>query len=481
MTLANLTVVALAAFDGLGVVAALPDVAEDLGAVAWLPWVVTAYLGTSAIAVVVAGPVIDAIGVRRTFRVTGLWFLITSAAAAVAPTMPALVVARALQGLGGGLVIAVALASVGLAYPASLRPRAFAANSMVWGLMGFGGPAIAGLVLSVANWRWVFAIQLPLTAVAILAGWSSLPSTRSRPQRIRIDAIGVGWWALLVAASLVAVSEIARRWPAVIIAGIVALIAVVASWRRAGRIADPVVRRSHLRDSPLVWIHVTTAAVLVAGLAADNYLPLYVRIARDRSEAFAAFSLVFLTVGWTVGAFVFSRNASRWGEARAAVIGTSLMPVAAATAGLGIAFDGPLVGIFTAFGLMGVAIGLTSTAGLTLMQSVSAPEEMGRVTSTHQFVRTVAITFSVAIGGAILLGVVGAQIGDVEAVREALSEGSSESAATLDAETGDAIGDGLGVVTGFSVIVGVIAAIAARRLRRAGGVVASPVGSASRS
>jgi hypothetical protein len=96
-------------------------------------------------------------------------------------------------------------------------------------------------------------------------------------------------------------------------------------------------------------------------------------------------------------------------------------------------------------------------------------------------VRTVAITFSVAIGGAILLGVVGAQIGDVEAVREALSEGSSESAATLDAETGDAIGDGLGVVTGFSVIVGVIAAIAARRLRRAGGVVASPVGSASRS
>ena len=164
VTLANLTIVAIAAYDGLALVAALPTIADDLGDVALLPWVITAFLATSAVAGITAGPIIDAIGVRRTFRVTGLWFLVASAGAAVAPNMALLVAARALQGIGGGLVISVALAAVGLAYPNRLRPRAFAANSMVWGVMGFGGPVITAGLLAVAGWRMIFVVQLPITA-----------------------------------------------------------------------------------------------------------------------------------------------------------------------------------------------------------------------------------------------------------------------------------------------------------------------------
>ena len=133
VTLANLTIVAIAAFDGLALVAALPSIADDLGGVALLPWVITAYLATSAVAGITAGSIIDAVGVRRTFRAAGMWFLLASAAAAAAPNMESLVAARALQGIGGGLVISVALTAVGLAYPQRLRARAFAANSMVWG------------------------------------------------------------------------------------------------------------------------------------------------------------------------------------------------------------------------------------------------------------------------------------------------------------------------------------------------------------
>ena len=65
----------IAAFDGLAITAALGAITEDLGHVALLPWVISAYLAASAVAVIVAGPVIDAIGVRRTFRITGAWFL----------------------------------------------------------------------------------------------------------------------------------------------------------------------------------------------------------------------------------------------------------------------------------------------------------------------------------------------------------------------------------------------------------------------
>jgi MFS family permease len=161
VTVANLTVVALAAFDGLAIVAALPSITEDLGDVSLVPWVITSFLATSAIAGVVAGPIIDAIGVRRTFRATGLWFFLTSLAVAVAPDMRVLVVARALQGVGGGLVISVSLAAVGLTYPARLRPRAFAANSMVWGVMDSGDRSSS-----------------PCSCSSGAGDWSSSPSCR---------------------------------------------------------------------------------------------------------------------------------------------------------------------------------------------------------------------------------------------------------------------------------------------------------------
>jgi MFS family permease len=446
VTLANLTIVAIAAFDGLALVAALPAIAEDLGDVALLPWVITAFLATSAVAGITAGPIIDAIGVRRTFRVTGVWFLAASALAAIAPTMPLLVAARALQGIGGGLVISVALAAVGLAYPGRLRARAFAANSMVWGVMGFGGPVITAGLLALGSWRMIFVVQLPITAVALAAGWRTLPSTRDRAARVATDVRGIALVTILVGGSLVGVSQVGTNWW---IAGLTASVAVAggaAFWRHTGRARHPLVERVHLTRFPLKRVHITAGLVLVAGLAADNYLPLYMQTTRGRSESFAAFSVVFLTVGWTAAAFVVSRLLERRHESEMILAGSILMLPAIAIAGLGVALTWPIAVIFAGFFLMGAAIGFVSTSGLTLLQSSADDSEMGRVNSAHQFVRTICITYGVAVGGAILLLVVGRRIGDVEVVRDAL--GGEDVVAT--GPTLDAIRDGLAWVHVFS-------------------------------
>jgi MFS family permease len=451
ITLANLTIVAIAAFDGLALVAALPAIADDLGGVALLPWVITAFLATSAVAGITAGPIIDAVGVRRTFRVTGVWFLAASALAAIAPNMPLLVAARALQGIGGGLVISVALAAVGLAYPGRLRARAFAANSMVWGVMGFGGPVITAGLLALGSWRMIFVVQLPITAVALAAGWRTLPSTRDRPQRIVMDGRGITLITVLVAGSLVAVSQVGVRWW---LAGITAALAVavgIGFWHHTGRVSDPLVQRAHITRFPLKRVHITAGLVLVAGLAADNYLPLYMQTTRGRSESFAAFSVVFLTVGWTAAAFIVSRLLERWHESDMILAGSILMLPSIAVAGLGVALTWPIVMIFAGFFLMGASIGFVSTSGLTLLQASADDTEMGRVNAAHQFVRTLCITYGVAVGGAILLLVVGRQVGDVEVVRDALGgEDVVASGPTL-----DAIRDGLAWVHVFSGVVAV--------------------------
>ncbi len=450
VTLANLTVVAIAAFDGLALVAALPAIADDLGHVALLPWVITAFLATSAVAGITAGPIIDAIGVRRTFRVTGLWFLIASAFAAVAPNMITLVIARGLQGIGGGLVISVALAAVGLAYPNRLRPRAFAANSMVWGLMGFGGPVITAGLLAVAGWRMIFVIQLPITAVALAAGWRTLPSTRQRPERIVTDVRGIALIIGLVVTSLVAVSEVGVRWW---LAGVGAVAAIgfgVLFWVHSGRAASPLVARTHITRFPLKRIHVTSGLVLVAGLAADNYLPLYMQTTRGRSESFAAFSVLFVTVGWTTAAIIVSRLLERFQASDTILLGSILLVPSVALSGLSIAFTWPIPLVFAGFFLIGASIGFVSTSGLTLLQSSADDNEMGRVNSAHQFVRTLCITYGVAVGGAILLLVVDHQTGDVEAVRSVLGDHEQiASGATL-----DAIRDGLAWIHVFSAVAG---------------------------
>lgn len=462
VTIANLTVVALAAFDGLAIVAALPSIAEDLGDVALLPWVITAYLGMSAVAVIVAGPVIDAIGVRRTFRITGVWFLVTSALAAVAPTMPLLVAARVAHGLGGGLVISVALAAVGLAYPHRLRPRAFAANSMVWGLMGFGGPAFAAALLAVGGWRFVFFAQLPLTALALAMGWRTLPSTRERPRRIVTDWVGIGWLALLTLASLVAVAEIGVRWWAVAVGAAVTVVAGVAYWSHSGRVATPVLERTHLMRFPLRRIHITSGAVLIAGLATDNYLPLYVQTNRGRSASFAAFSVVFLTVGWTVASLIASRLLDRRSEADVILLGSIVSVPFVGLAGLGVWLDWPLVAIFAAFFGIGLGIGFVSNSGLTLLQSSSEPSEMGRANAAHQFVRTLCITYAVGLGGAILLLVVDRRVGDVELVRDVL-EGED---VTVGGATTAAIADGLAWAHVLSLAMAFVCVAAATALWR---------------
>lgn len=463
MTLSNLTVMSIAAFDGLAITAALGAIAEDLGRVALLPWVITAYLAASAVAVIVAGPIIDAIGVRSTFRITGLWFLGWSAAAALAPSMPLLIVARAFQGVGGGLVMAVALASIGVTYPSDVRPRALAANSMVWGVMGFGGPAIAGALLAVGDWRSIFLVQLPITGLALAVGWNSLPGATPGAVRARFDRAGVALLTLVTLASLVAVSEFGDRWDIVAVGMVISLVAGAAYWVHAGRVPEPVLERRHIVGYPAWAVHAVVAITFTAGLALDNYLPIYVQVNRGYGESAAAFTLAFLAVGWTAGSVVYSRAFVRFRSAAVMLGGTLLLSVACVAAGVAIARDLPLPVVFTTYVGVGLGIGTVSTSALNWLQASSPPAEMGRVSSAHQFLRQLAITYGVAIGGAVLLLVVARRVDDVDVVRDALAGEDVE----LGAGAGAAIGAGLAAVAALSAAIAAVGAmVAALVLRR---------------
>jgi len=168
--IAIFTSVAIVAFESLAVTAALPELTAELGQVRLLPWVITAFLLASGVTTAVTGSFIDSLGTAKVFRWATIGFALSSLAAAAADSMPFLVAARVLQGASGGAIISVGVAAVALVYPGHLMGRAFAANSNVWGILGFASPALAAVLLEFGSWRWIFLIMPPICAVALAAG-----------------------------------------------------------------------------------------------------------------------------------------------------------------------------------------------------------------------------------------------------------------------------------------------------------------------
>lgn len=467
-TFAVLVITALVAFDGLAIVAVLPSIAQDLGDVALLPWVVTGYLLASSVSIIVAGPILDSVGVRRTFRLSATGFLAASVVCAVAPNLLVLVVARVVQGFFGGTVMAVELASVGVAYPDELRTRVYAATSVAWGLLGFGGPAIVAGLLAFGDWRLVFVLNLPIVLAAMAAGWSSLPEAPdTAAARAPVDLVGVALLGGLTAIALLGIGQLGLR-PVVGVAALAVTAVLVAVYRRHARTRqDPVLRLDHVQRWPLRSIHLVVALAMAAGLSIDNYLPIYAQASRGQSEEVAALTVVFLTLGWTAATIVVARLVARFGNQLLVVAGTAFMLPGLALSGITIAMHGSLWWVFGGYFVVGFGVGLVATAGVDLLQRHASLDEMGRVNAAHQFLRNLGITYGVAIGGAVLLFVVDREVGDVEEVRAALA---GEDRA-LSGATATAIGDGLAwvhLLAGGIALGSLVAAAAMLRASRMG-------------
>lgn len=457
-TIAILATSATASFQALGVAAALPDIATDLGNVSLLPWVITSFLLASTMATVVAGPFIDAIGVSRMFRIGVGLFATMGLASAFAPTMEVLIVFRVLHGAGAGLLISIATSAVSLVYPAHLTARAFAANATVWGVMGVAGPAVAAFILTFGTWEWIFYVGSLIALLALWAGWKALPGPYGEATG-RFDPTGALLLAVITTATLFAVDALDRVSLLWLAGSVTALLLYV---RHARKAKSPVVRLEHIAVQPYSGLALSTALILTGTFSLSSYIPLYVRAGLEGSPGLTAWSVLPLTVGWTVGAIVSSRLADRHSESWIMLIGFMVNIPALLLAWYLAAADHPLTASFIAYFVVGIGAGLATNAALTLLRAVTEAPRMGRVSSAYLFSRNQGFTFGAAIGGAVLLFVVTRQLGDVELVRELISSPEGEAPPGAAA----AVRDGFAAAIAVGAALSGAGALVALRLRR---------------
>lgn len=171
VTIAVFVATFMTAIEGTIITTAMPTIVSSLKGIEIMNWVFSIYLLTNAMLTPIYGKFADNIGRKPVFLFGTLLFIIGSAFCGMANTMLTLIIARALQGLGAGAMMPVALTIIADLYPVEKRAKVLGLNSTAWGIASVVGPLAGGLIVDTIGWHWIFFINVPIGLGLIALIW----------------------------------------------------------------------------------------------------------------------------------------------------------------------------------------------------------------------------------------------------------------------------------------------------------------------
>jgi len=320
----------LASLDQTIVSTALPTIVRDLGGIDQLSWVVTAYLLAATVSMPLWGRVSDLHGRKRLFQAAIVLFLLGSALSGASETLSELIGFRALQGLGAGGLMTLAMAIVADIIAPRERGRYQGYIQMVFVLASVAGPLLGGLFTDEASWRWVFYVNLPIGAVALAI------STRLRlpagSGRARIDVLG----AALLGAGLTAIllvttwggREYAWGSPEIVGLAVAAVVLLAGFFAQERRAPEPVLPLRMFREPVFDVVSAVLFLTTCAFFAAIVFLPLFLQRVTGASAVQSGLQLLPLLLAGTLSTAVIGRVVTRTGRYKVfPAVGLGLMAI----------------------------------------------------------------------------------------------------------------------------------------------------------
>ncbi len=392
----------LAALDQTIVSTALPTIVGDLGGLNHLSWVVTSYLLASTASTPLYGKLGDMYGRKPVFQAAIVIFLAGSVLAGLSRSMTELVAFRALQGIGAGGLMVGAQAIIGDLVSPRERGRYMGLIGAVFGVASVAGPLLGGFFVDSLSWRWVFYVNLPIGAVALVVCAFKLHLAPRREHR-RIDYLG----ALLLTAGVSALILLTTwggneyAWSSATIVGLAVAGLLLLAVARERRAAEPVMPLALFGSGVF---RVASAMAFVIGLAmfgAIVFIPLFLQLVYGASPTSSGLQMLPLIVGLLVATISSGRVISRVGRYKVfPIAGTAILTVGMFLLSLlDVSTSRALASVFML--VVGVGIGLVMQVLVLVVQNDAAPESMGVATSTATFFRSVGGSFGVAVFGAI--------------------------------------------------------------------------------
>ena len=394
---------------------ALPTIASDLGRLADVSWVTSAYVVAAAASTPLWGKLGDRHGRKRLLEISLLMFLAASAVCGVAQSITWLIASRTVQGIAAGGLMTLAMAAVGDLVSPRERGRYQGYIAATFAVATVVGPVLGGVLVQHASWRWVFYVNLPLGVVALAGLRTALPAPEVQRGDKRLDVSG----ALLLAGSTAGLMLTCiwggerYAWSSatilLLIAATVTLaLALVVRERRA---ADPIVPLDLMRTRPVV---VSSAALFLTTAALFSitvFVPLYLQTTTGATPTEAGLLLVPMMLGIVLSTNLAGREIARTGRyKRYPIIGLALMTVALALLA-GVVRHPSQVVTGLVLALFGLGFGMVGQVLIVAVQNSVDRRRLGIAMATTNFFRGLGGAVGAAVLGAVFAARVGTTAG----------------------------------------------------------------------
>jgi EmrB/QacA subfamily drug resistance transporter len=395
----------LASLDQTIVSTALPTIVGDLGGLNHLSWVVTAYLLASTVSTPLWGKLGDLYGRKWFFQAAIAIFLVGSALSGLSQNLNELIAFRALQGLGAGGLIVGAQAIIGDIVPPRERGRYTGLIGGVFAVASVAGPLLGGFFTDGPGWRWVFYINLPIGAVALVVVAAVLHANVTTRVDHKIDYLGASVLSGAVVALILLLTwgGTTYAWTSATILGLgvatLILFAIFISVER--RASEPIVPLRLFSNRVFRVAFATGAIIGFSMFGALTFLPLFLQVVHGASATSSGLQLVPIMAFVLIMAIYSGRRITATGTYRRfPIVGTALTAVALyLLSHLGVSTPFWETAIFMA--VLGAGLGLTMQVLLLAAQNSVPYSELGVATSIATFSRSIGGSIGVAVFGTV--------------------------------------------------------------------------------
>lgn len=394
-----------ASLDQTVVGTAMPRIIGELGGLDILTWVSIAYMLSSTSIVPIAGKLADLLG-RRNIYVAGIIiFMIGSALCGMSRNMAELILFRGIQGIGGGIMMPLAMTIVGDLFPPDKRGKWMGWMGALYGLSAVIGPLLGGWIVDHSTWRWVFYINLPVGLLAALAIYAGLYGEKPLKDKVVIDYAGAATLIISVVSLLVALTIGGKEYPwnSLQVVGLFAafIIFSAAFLYIEKRAEDPILSIRYFRNRTFTVTNIVGLLMGMGMFGTMMFLPLYLQGVAGMTATMAGSIMIPMIFSIIIASIIAGRSIKRFQFRTFLMSGMTLMSIGFFL--LSIMGQGTtrLISIIDII-FIGSGMGIIMPSLTVSIQNAFPAEERGLVTSSSQFFRSIGGTLGMAIFGAIM-------------------------------------------------------------------------------
>ena len=395
----------MTALDQMAVSVALPSISASLGGVRGIAWVITAFLLASTVVTPIFGRLGDIYGRPAALTIAIGVFITGAAAGAASNSLSALLVARLVQGAGGGGLVVLSQSVVADVVPLSERGKYQGYTSIVWAVSSVVGPVIGGLLTAYLSWRWIFGLNLPLGLIAWYLVRTDLGALRKAQVRQKVDWPGAAMLFTGVTSLLIPITLIGEAAGGVSQASAIGLMLAGAMlllfWRRQGRIEAPLLPLTLIKHPVVILACALSFVSYLIFVGMCMLVPMRQQLVAGASIVDAGATLMWMTLTSAVAVFAGGRWMTRTGKVRPLQRTGAILAVFSLA---WLAFSEPTAAWSMTGGLiiLGCALGFQIPTAVLMMQNSVPRDVVGTATGL--------LIFSRAIGGAVGIALLSALV-----------------------------------------------------------------------